>query len=164
MNLKRLFLIVTFVIVAITATAVNTKAQMSAGINVSDMKFIQLPVLPTCLSLAVQNGDPSKGPSIILLKLESGCSIPWHWHTPNEHLMLVSGNGTAQMKDGKPMNLTGGGYALMPATHVHQFKCDSSCLLYLYSDGAFDIHYVDAKGNEMTPDAALKAVNEKGAK
>ena len=160
MNFRRLFLITAFAAIAMTAAALNASAQM----NVSDMKFMQLPGLPTCSSLAVQNGDPSKGPSIILLKLDSGCSAPWHWHTPNEHLMLVSGSGTAQMKDGKPMKLNAGGYALMPATHIHQFKCSSSCLLYLYSDGAFDMHYVDAKGAEITPDAALKLVGEKPVK
>ncbi len=164
MDIRRLFLMAAFVVVAMTVTAISASAQMSGGVNVAQMKFMQLPGLPTCSSLSVQNGDPSKGPSIIMLKLATGCSAPWHWHTPNEHLMIVSGSGTAEMKDGKPMVLRAGGYVQMPASHIHRFKCSSACLLYLYSDGAFDLHYVDAKGNEITPDAALKAVGEKPVK
>lgn len=60
------------------------------GQNIGDMKFVSLPGLPTCASGSVQNGDPTKGPSFILAKTAAGCSIPWHWHTPNEHVMMVS--------------------------------------------------------------------------
>jgi len=35
--------------------------------------------------------------------------------------------------------------------------------MYIYSDVAFDIHYVDAQGNESSPADALKAVKEKAA-
>jgi hypothetical protein len=39
--------------------------------------------------------------------------VRWHWHTPNEHLMLVSG------------------------------RARQECVMYVHSDGPFDIHYVD---------------------
>jgi len=32
-----------------------------------------------------------------------------------------------------------------------------------YSEVAFDLHYVNAQGNEISPDEALKAVKEKAA-
>src|SRR5881398_1359669 len=131
---------------------------MAPGQNMDQMKFIQFPGLPTCSSGAVQNGDPAHGSSIILLKVSGGCSVPWHWHTPNEHLMLVTGEGVAEMKGGKSLTLQQGGYAMMAASQVHQFRCTKSCMLYLYSDGAFDLHYVDAQGKEISPDAALKSV------
>jgi quercetin dioxygenase-like cupin family protein len=130
------------------------------GQNVEDMKFGLIPGLPTCATVSVQNGDPSKGASILLGKLTSGCSIPWHWHTPNEHLMLVKGVARVEMKDGKPMTLKEGGFALMPSRHVHQFLCETTCLVYVYSDVAFDIHYVDAQGKEIPPADALKQVKE----
>ena len=47
---------------------------------------------------------------------------------------------------------------------MDQFHCATACVLYVYSDAAFDIHYVNAKGDELTPDDALKAVKEKQAK
>jgi quercetin dioxygenase-like cupin family protein len=135
----------------------------SAGQNVAEMKFVTVPGLPACAPGSVQSGDPTKGPSIILAKVATGCSIPWHWHTPNEHLMLVSGVARLEMKDGKPLTLRAGGFAMMPFRHVHQFRCERACLLYVYSDVAFDIHYVNGQGNEISPAEALKAVKEKAA-
>jgi quercetin dioxygenase-like cupin family protein len=127
------------------------------------MKFVTVPGLPACALNSVQSGDPTKGPSIILAKVATGCTIPWHWHTPNEHLMMVSGVARVEMKDVKPFTLRGGGFAMLPSRHVHQFRCDRDCLFYVYSDAAFDIHYVDGQGKEITPDEALKAVKEKAA-
>jgi len=133
------------------------------GRNVADMKFALVPGMPTCATASVQNGDPSKGASILLAKLEAGCLVPWHWHTPNENLMLVSGSGRAEMKGGKAFVLKPGGFAQMPSKHAHQFSCTSVCMLYVYSDAAFDMHYVDAGGAELSPAEALKKVRESPA-
>src|SRR5438552_5091968 len=138
------------------------QAQM-VGSNISEMKFGTVPPLPTCATASVENGDPSKGPSIIAAKLTAGCSVPWHWHTPNEHLMMVSGTAKLETKDGKPLTMRPGAFAMLPAKHVHQFRCSTACSFYLYSDGAFDTHYVDAQGQELAADVALKAVKEKPA-
>ena len=128
--------------------------------NLKDIKFMPFPGLPKGAPGFVQTGDPTKGASIIIAKIEAGCIIPWHWHTPNEHLIIVSGVATVQMKGEKPMTLRTGGFAIMPAHHVHQFRCVENCVLYIYSDTAFDIHYVDQQGKEILPVEALKAVKE----
>jgi quercetin dioxygenase-like cupin family protein len=145
-------------------SAAGAHAQGTAGPaigqNMSEMKLSGFPGLPTCTTGAVLNGDPSKGPSIILAKAAAACVIPWHWHTPSEHLMLVSGVAKAEMKDGKSVTLRAGGFALMPSKHVHQFTCLEACALYIYSDAAFDIHYVDVQGKDILPEDALKAVKE----
>jgi len=133
------------------------------GRNVADMKFALVPGMPTCATASVQNGDPSKGASILLAKLEAGCLVPWHWHTPNENLMLVSGSGRVEMKGGKAFVLKPGGFAQMPSKHAHQFSCTTVCMLYVYSDAAFDMHYVDAGGAELSPAEALKKVRESPA-
>ena len=135
-------------------------ASPPAGRNVAQMKLVAFPGLPPCARAAIESGDPTKGPSVLLAKMAAGCTVPWHWHTPNEHLMLVSGVARVQMKGEPPLTLRAGGYALMPAHHVHQFRCVSACTMFVYSDTAFDIHYVDARGREITPAAALKAVGE----
>lgn len=134
------------------------------GRNVAEMKFATVPGLPTCAPGSVQSGDPRSGPSIILAKIGAGCSIPWHWHTANERLMLVTGKARLDAKDGKPFTLRAGGFAMMPSRHVHQFRCTAACELYVSSDAAFDIHYQDGQGKELSPDVALKAVKETAAK
>ena len=136
----------------------------AAGLNLGEMKFASVPGIPACSTASVQNGNPAKGPSILLAKAETGCTVPWHWHTPNEHLMLVSGVATLEMKDAKPLTLRAGGYALMPSKHVHQFRCTSACLFYVHSDGAFDTHYVDDMGKEVALEDALKAVKQTASK
>ena len=135
------------------------------GRNMTEMKFITVPGLPTCAAPgSVQSGDPTKGPSVILGKVAAPCVIPWHWHTPNEEVMMVSGVARVETKEGKPLTLRAGGFALIPSRHVHQFRCTQRCVLFVHSDAAFDTHYVDAQGKEISSDEALKAVRETPAK
>jgi len=154
----------TIIAVSLLACLASLAQAQPMGRNVSEMKLMAVPPLPTCATASVENGDPSKGPSIIFAKLTAGCSVPWHWHTPNEHLMMVSGSAKLETKDGKPLTLKSGAFAMMPSKHIHQFRCSTACSLYVYSDGSFDTHYVDAQGQELAADAALKAVKEKTVK
>ena len=123
--------------------------------KLSENKLAPMAGLPSCVTMAVESGDPGKGASVIVFKGTAGCSIPWHWHTPTEQVMIVSGSAKLEMKGGSSATLGAGGYAMMPGKHVHQFMCASACTAFVHSDGAFDIHYVDANGKELTPDAAL---------
>lgn len=151
---------------ALSSTApVHGQEPPAAGVarNTADMTFVNIPGMPTCATGAVQSGDPSTGGSIIFGKLAAGCAFPWHWHTPTETLMIVSGVAHAQMKDGSPAVLRAGGFAVMPAKHVHQFRCSTACSLYIHSDAAFDMHYVDAQGTEISAEAALKPLKETAA-
>lgn len=135
-----------------------------AGQNITDMQFAQMPGMPTCATASVRSGDPAKGPSIIAARMAAGCSFPWHWHTPVESVMMVTGNGRVEMKDGKPVTLAPGGFAQMPSKHVHRFSCAKKCMVYVHSDAAFDMHYVDADGKDISPDEALKSVGETASK
>ena len=119
-------------------------------------KFGNMAGLPTCMTLSVQRGDPSKGPSVILLKFKPGCVVPWHWHTAGEQLIVISGTGKAEMKNGKPVTVHPGDYFFLPAKHIHQFTAVSAVTMFDLPDGPFDTHYVDASGTEIPPDQALK--------
>jgi mannose-6-phosphate isomerase-like protein (cupin superfamily) len=147
----------------LVAASAYGQEMTSRGRNVAEMKLTTIPGLPTCAHGSVENGDPTKGPSIIFAKIPTGCSIPWHWHTPNEHVMIVSGVARLDMKDAKSLTLRAGGFAMLPTRHVHQFRCQQACSLYIYSDVAFDIHYVNAAGTEISPADALRAVKETAA-
>ncbi len=128
----------------------------SHGTNVKNMKFSAMPTLPACATAAVPQGDPAKGPAFILGKVQKNCVIPWHWHTANENIMMVSGEARLDIKDGIPLTLTAGGFAMMPSKHIHRFTCISACTFYIHSDAIFDIHYVDPQGQEIATDVALK--------
>jgi quercetin dioxygenase-like cupin family protein len=119
-------------------------------------KFGNIPGLPACVTGAVQKGDPAKTASVILAKFSASCKVPWHWHTAPEQLMMLSGRARVEMKDGSPATMAPGDYVNLPGKHVHQFTCQSACKLFIAIDGPFDIHYVDAKGNEIPQEQALK--------
>ena len=159
-NVGMLFtLFIIFVFSGLTL-AQGTGSMTMAGQNIADMKFTTIPPLPTCAKGAVASGDPTSGESIIVAKLAAGCIIPWHWHTPIESVMMASGVGRMDMKDAKSTTLRSGAVAIMPASGIHQFTCLQACTLFIHSNVAFDIHYVDKQGKEITPAEALKAVKE----
>ena len=125
-------LLVSCALLGLVLAAGPLRAQDAAhgvAMNAGDMKFVAFPGLPTCSQGAVVSGDPSKGPSFIYAKMKPGCVFPWHWHTPTETLMFVSGEGRAEMKDGKPVMLRAGAFAVMPSKHVHRLTCPKGCTL-----------------------------------
>jgi hypothetical protein len=125
-------------------------------LNPRTLEFTPIPDMPACASAAILRGNPRTGPAWVLLKLASGCRVPWHWHTANETLLVVRGQGTLAMKDGPPLQFEPGAYASLPSHHAHQASCSRACLLFNGADAAFDIHYVDASGEEISPEKALK--------
>src|SRR5215831_6814194 len=139
--------------VLLTAAAMITSAQDQAGVTtMAKTKFQALPGLPACMTLSAQRGDPFKGPAVVLIKFTPGCSVPWHWHTAGEGLMIVSGKAKLEMKDASaPAPLAPGDYAYLPGKHQHKFTCISGCTLFDVTEGAFDIHYVDKDGKEIPP-------------
>ena len=140
---------------ALITPMAQSQDQMSYAAMASS-KFMTLPMLPACMSISAQRGDPMKGAAVLLIKFKSGCVVPWHWHSANENLMMVSGKGKAEMKSGGAHTMAMGDYLYLPAKQAHQFTCISSCVLFDVIDGAFDIHYVDNEGKEIPPDQVLK--------
>ena len=129
--------------------------EMGALRNLAENKLAPMAGLPACIAMAVESGDPAKGGAVIVFKGTAGCKIPWHRHSPNEHVMIVSGKAKVEIKDGKPVTLTAGGYGLFPGKHAHQVTCITACTVFISVDGAFDIHYLDANGKEIPVEAAL---------
>jgi quercetin dioxygenase-like cupin family protein len=131
-------------------------APMGVNKNLTDQKFEAFPGTPACITGVVLSGDPDKGPSLLEAKFTSGCTVPWHWHSSDEHVMMASGIGKMDMKDeAKPITLRAGAYSMLPGHHPHQFTCVSACVLFLRSDGVFDTHYINADGKEIPPEEAL---------
>jgi hypothetical protein len=96
-----------------------------------------------CLASALETGSPSTGPSTFILKAPPGCVVPWHWHTAQEQLMVVSGDVMAEMTGQAPTLLGAGGFAVMAGGMAHQFTCQGrdSCVMFVTFDGAYDIKW-----------------------
>jgi quercetin dioxygenase-like cupin family protein len=146
-------LVLAIPLVAATQTMVHkSPATTTFGAN---------PVLPSCVTLALQDGDPGTGGAIFLLKTAGHCEIPWHWHTANERLIILSGTARLEMKDSPAVVAHHGDLVVMPAKHPHHFTSEGSAEFYLLTDAPFDIHYVNASGEEIPPAQALGKPNGK---
>jgi anti-sigma factor ChrR (cupin superfamily) len=60
---------------------------------------------------ALETGDPTTGPSTFILKAPPGCVVPWHFHTAEEQLIIISGTVLAEMGHHPPARLVPGGFA-----------------------------------------------------
>jgi mannose-6-phosphate isomerase-like protein (cupin superfamily) len=96
-----------------------------------------------CLSSALETGDAATGPSTWILKAPPGCVVPWHRHTAEEQLIIISGAVLAEMSDHPPTRLGPGGFAVMGSQMPHQFSCrgKSPCLMMVSFDRAYDIFW-----------------------
>ena len=148
------------VVCCLTAMAAAQDEGMVVA-KASTSKFVNLPGLPACLTATVNRGDPTKGPASMFLKFTPGCVVPWHWHSAAEALVIVTGRGRADMKDGKPMVMNVGDFAYLPSKNIHQFTAITSVLMYFNPQGAFDIHYLDKEWKEIPPEQALKPAAKK---
>ena len=162
MRLAHLVLFVLLASALTTPLAAQSPDEMPYAAMASS-KFMTLPMLPACMTLSAQHGDPMKGAAVLLLRFKSGCIVPWHWHTANENLMMVSGKGKAEMKSGGAHTMAMGDYLYLAGKQVHRFTCVSSCLVFDVIDGAFDIHYVGSDGKEIPVEQALKPMAKPAA-
>src|SRR5438876_8935006 len=81
-------------------------------------KFGPAPNAPECFTIAVERGDPGSGPSVILARFAPACTAPFHWHTPSETAMIVSGSVQLPMKHGNALVAPPGDFASPAAHHV----------------------------------------------
>ena len=101
-------------------------------------KFGAVPNAPKCFTVAVEKGDPSKDVSIILAKFAPGCVAPWHWHTPTETVMVVSGSLEVQNEGRKSFHRTSRrfrGHAAASRPPCHLPGCSPLPGLYLFQRG-----------------------------
>ena len=153
--------IATLLILLGTAVVVGKPVSIHAEdqmvtVNPQTLKWIAIPDMPPCATAAILRGNPRWGPAWVLLKLASGCQVPWHWHTANETLLVISGRGTVTAKDGPPLVFVPGAFSYLPSHHAHRASCTRTCVLFNSADAAFDIHYVGANGEEISSEEALR--------
>jgi quercetin dioxygenase-like cupin family protein len=133
--------------------------------KLSELQFHQGHDL-TCLAGAHETGDSKQGASVSVVKFDPGCIIPWHWHTPNENVMVVDGALLQEWKDHPSSVAKRGDFIHIPSRQVNQVMCvsDAPCVILLYSDGQWDMHFVDASGKEISVDEAVAAAAKKRLK
>ena len=146
------------ILLFLLATSLRGDAQPPSGGGVHKLSATLGTKVGCFPAEGIETGDAAKGPSIIVERWSPGCIIPWHWHTPNEHVMMVSGALNFEIKGEKPTRVTAGDFVLIPSHQISRAKCVSTqpCIDFLYTDAPFDVHFVDPAGKEISRDDALK--------
>lgn len=138
--------------------ATTTAAFISSA---ATTKFMRVPFLPPCMAVAMKQGDPRRGPSVTLARIDSGCVIPWHWHTSNTRLVFIRGHVLHRTQGQTGFtDLFGGDMIYLPSHHAHWAKCISTCLTYNISDARDVSHWVDANGKDIPLAKALRLATQ----
>jgi quercetin dioxygenase-like cupin family protein len=114
---------------------------------------------------AMLRGDMMTGAATFLTRMAPGAVAPWHWHTHTEELVVLRGTIVAQLEGHAPVHVSAGGYSQLPGKHVHRFRCtdEEGCLLFVVDEGAFDLHWVDKSGNDVSEEEAYRLAEQESS-
>ena len=98
------------------------------------------PFLPKGCAIAVLHGDPAKDNVDVFLKVPAKSTIPLHWHTSAERMVLAAGELHVTYDGQKTAVLKTGTYAYGPAKHPHKGYCASTtpCVLFIAFESPLD--------------------------
>ena len=98
------------------------------------------PFLPTGCGIAVLHGDPAKDNLDVFFKVPAKSTIPLHWHTSAERMVLVAGELHVTYEGQKSAVLKPGTYAYGPAKKPHKGFCASTvpCVLFIAFESPLD--------------------------
>ena len=106
------------------------------------------PFLPKGCGIAVLHGDPSKDNVDVFLKVPAKSTLPLHWHTSEERMVLVAGELHVTYDGQKKAVLRSGTYAYGPAKRPHKGFCASAvpCVLFIAFESPLDAVPIAGKG------------------
>jgi quercetin dioxygenase-like cupin family protein len=96
--------------------------------------------LPKGCQIAVLHGDPAKNNADIFLRVPANSTLPRHWHTSPERMVLVSGELQVTYDGQKTAVLRPGSYAYGPAKLPHKGECTKAgpCVLFIAFEAPVD--------------------------
>jgi quercetin dioxygenase-like cupin family protein len=105
------------------------------------------PFLPKGCAIAVLHGDPAKDNVDVFFKVPAKSTIPLHWHTSPERMILVEGELHVTYEGQKTAVLKRGTYAYGPAKRPHTGVCASTvpCVLFIAFESPLDAVPVEAR-------------------
>ncbi len=98
------------------------------------------PFIPAGCQIAVLHGDPAKSNADVLFKVPADFTIPHHWHSSAERMVLISGEMQVAYDGQEPATLKAGSYAYGPAKLPHKAHCakGAPCVLFIAFEGPID--------------------------
>ena len=104
-----------------------------------ELKWVDVPGTPA--KMATVKGDAAKGAHASFIKLPAGFSAPLHHHTADHHVVVVSGKVTLTPEGGAAKTLGPGSWFQFTGRKKHVTTCETGadCVLYVVSNGAWDL-------------------------
>jgi quercetin dioxygenase-like cupin family protein len=123
--------------------AAESGTEPALAIGLSDARLTWSPCpdfIPKGCEIAVLHGDPAQANADVFFKVPAGSSVPHHWHTSAERMILVSGTMTVTYDGQAPVELTTGMYAYGPAKLPHEVACAAGepCVLFIAFEAPVD--------------------------
>ena len=120
-------------------------------LTVPEVEFGDCPgFFPEGCGLAVLQGDPAQDNADALLRLTPGTTVPMHWHTSAERMILLSGEFRVNYQGQAPVVIGAFDYAYGPAKLPHDARCleqDDDCLLFIAFEDPVDA--IDVRGGNL---------------
>jgi quercetin dioxygenase-like cupin family protein len=124
-----------------TASLSAQEAPLSRTAQDANLKWGPCPpFLPKGCEIAVLHGDPAQRNVDIFFKVPANASVPRHWHTSAERMVLVSGELHVTYDGHKTTVLKPGSYAYGPAKLPHTAECKNAgpCVLFIAFESPLD--------------------------
>ncbi len=105
------------------------------------------PFLPKGCGIAVLHGDPAKDNVDVFFKVPAKSTIPLHWHSSPERMVLVAGELHVSYDGQERAVLKVGTYAYGPAKRPHKGYCASAepCVLFIAFESPLDAVPVESE-------------------
>ena len=136
---RSVFLFSAIALVSACSTAAWAKGQGKATVTpAAAVKWADAGI--PGVSIAAADGDMKKGASHFFLKYAAGFKAPLHYHSPNHHVVTVSGN-LVLIVDGKENNLPPGSFFSLRNKAPHGARCEGSqdCVMFIDARGPWDV-------------------------
>lgn len=134
-------ILITLAISGLAATASAQEPPASWTAHDPGLKWAPCPAfLPKGCQIAVLRGDPARPNVDIFFQVPANASIPRHWHTSAERMVLVSGELHVTYDGHATAVLKPGSYAYGPAKLPHKADCKNAgpCILFIAFESPLD--------------------------
>lgn len=124
-----------------SAEQLATEPALAITANDAQLKWGPCPpFLPKGCGIAVLHGDPAKDNVDVFFKVPAKSTIPLHWHSSPERMVLVAGQLHVTYDGQKKAVLKPGTYAYGPAKKTHSGYCASKvdCVLFIAFESPLD--------------------------
>ncbi len=146
--LKVLRVVLSAVFVLMSQIAWSAEPALAITFKDTQLKWGPCPdFIPKGCEIAVLHGDPAKENADIFFKVPANFTIPNHWHTSAERIVLVSGELQVTYEGQPTTTLKPGTYAYGPAKLAHKAVCGNAgpCVLFIAFEAPVDAVAVESR-------------------